>query len=493
MGVTPNNLGVQYKLNNLTSSVINLGGITSSQPSKGETIGSILGGIAGIGLGVLGTAMAAKNTSEASGTTPKNETNGNQQQATSLENQLAIEMGKKEAVESQIKQYADAIQDLGPKINETNLKQKEVNVNNLKEKLFGAQAQNKELVSQIQNCNARIDTATTNLNNAKNNVSSLAGEISALTTEKSNIDALATEEGPDQAAAKARSAEIQNQIDLKNIQKEAEEQKAKDAQAQLDLAKAEETKLKQEQGNTYTQIQLDLETYNKKNTELMELKAGLETNKKNFKIAGEQKQLLETQLSTIETSISNINNKILENKGKEIKEKQGLGKDYTEADAKDGNWWKRNMPSWLGGASKTERQAMKEAHQDKDDAIDAMKALGGSKSDLKEIQKENVAESVETFLNGKQTFDGIKDDITDAIRTGGTAAAENVYNKKLENLATEKAEAFISKQVKNKTYDSKSQTKAIYNDDKSKKQIIEMYKSNLEITDEQIKAKLNLS
>lgn len=397
MGVTPNNLGVQYKLNNLTSSVINLGGITSSQPSKGETIGSILGGIAGIGLGVLGTAMAAKNTSEASGITPKNETNGNQQQATSLENQLAIEMGKKEAVESQINQYADAIQDLGPKINETNLKQKEVNVNNLKEKLFGAQAQNKELVSQIQNCNARIDTATTNLNNAKNNVTSLAGEISALTSEKSNIDALATEEGPDQAAAKARSAEIQNQIDLKNIQKEAEEQKAKDAQAQLDLAKAEETKLKQEQGNTYTQIQLDLETYNKKNTELMELKAGLETNKKNFKIAGEQKQLLETQLSTIETSISNINNKILENKGKNIK----LGKDYTKADANDGNWWKRNMPSWLGGASKTERQAMKTAHKQKNTASDVLEKNGidPNQFSAKSVEKAEAKKTAESKTN----------------------------------------------------------------------------------------------
>ncbi len=487
----PSKFGDYYKSQLPT---INFLGTTSTSSSK-TNWGQLASGIAGYGLGIFAEVMAAKNASGA-GNAKKVEgdsTTKEQSAASTPEGQLALAKGQKEALESQIKSYSDTMADLAPKIDEAKIQQKEANVNAMKEKLFGDKAKDKELVQQIQNCNARIDTATANLNGAKANVASLSAEISALTTEKGNIDALAEEEGPDQASAKTRSAELQVQIDAKNIQIDQEKKKAEDAQEQLDLAENEQTKLKSEQEQKYTQIQLDLETYNKESAEVQELRSTLQTNKTNYDTAANQKAKLEADLAKLESEIKSFENKLLAEKGEKIKQTNDLGDKYTEADANDGNWWKRNMPSWLGGASKEDKEAMKKAHEAKDDAVDAMKALGGSKSDLKEMQKENVAELVDNFLSGKQTIDGIEDDIADAIRTGGTAAAENVYNQELENLATEKAEAFISKQVKNKTYDSKSQTKAIYNDDKYKKQIIEMYKSNLEITDEQIKAKLNLS
>ena len=256
---------------------------------------------------------------------------------------------------------------------------------------------------------------------------------------QTSLKTLKKQESDAELKQKAAVEELRKQEALKN-----------QAKQELDNIKGikDDNTNQQARNDKFTNIDAQLESLNNKKNELKQMKSTMEANKKlleglNTALLAKQDELVGyqailDQLITEETLAKEAP------KSKIKKTASDLGDKYTEADAKDGNWWKRNMPSWLGGASKEDKEAMKKAHEAKDDAVDAMKALGGSKSDLKEMQKENVAKSVESFLSRKQTFDGIKDDITDAIRTGGTAAAENVYNKKLENLAEKKATDLVN-------------------------------------------------
>ena len=77
-----------------------------------------------------------------------------------------------------------------------------------------------------------------------------------------------------------------------------------------------------------------------------------------FKNAKTMESKLTKAQSTFKTNVSNA------------------GAEYTTADQNDGNWWKRNMPKWLGGAGKTERGLMKDQHKLKKAAGERLEAMG---------------------------------------------------------------------------------------------------------------------
>ena len=475
---------------------INIQGLgnTSTSPTKTEWTQFGIGLGANL-IGCLLTGVAAKNMS---GTGSSEVNKGNQTQPKAEERtpqqKIAEYQQKISDIQVQIAGCDNQLSEVGetdPKALEADKKELDAK----KTELFNKETEKGKLANEILVKQETFDALTQkytkavgDYNLASNNLNSLQDNL----TSAQNVLA----KNPDDENAKQVKADSeakipqakQNEANAKIAMQEAEKLK--------NNAEKELKELKEKQPQLYDEVATEIETYNQQKQKYEMNAASIKTNIKLKEEAANKRAELIGQKAFYEGQIKSLQVQVVKQQGDLIKQKETLGAKYTEADAKDGNWWSRTWQKTKGIFNKQERleyQQMKEAHEAKDAAVDAMKALGGSKSDLKAMQNDSVTVSVEKFFNGKQKIDGIEDDIADAIRTGGTAAAENVYNQELENLATEKAEAFISKQVKNKTYDSKSQTKAIYNDDKYKKQIIEMYESNLEITDEQIKAKLNLS
>lgn len=100
----PSKLGEAYISQNLTGNIL-YGNVSQSQPSKSETIWSLVGGFTGLALGGVGYAMAAKNTSQGGEVTKE-------QQAQMQENAMISYLSSPEGVANELSKLDTTIEKL---------------------------------------------------------------------------------------------------------------------------------------------------------------------------------------------------------------------------------------------------------------------------------------------------------------------------------------------------------------------------------------------
>lgn len=437
MGVTPNNLGVQYKLNNLTSSVINLGGITSSQPSKGETIGSILGGIAGIGLGVLGTAMAAKQTSS----TSNEGTNATSSQLTERQTyeakvrSLNIEIGSLNArIENAQSKCTDQSQ-IDAKEKEIKDAEAELNKNGI---TIDGENFSAEIIKQYSAAKKNFDNASLSYDNAFKQKEIADKNLETITTQIESLDQ--NSEDPDVQTSLKTLKKQESDAELK--QKAAEEELRKQealknqAKQELDNIKGikDDNTNQQARNDKFTNIDAQLESLNNKKNELKQMKSTMEANKKlleglNTALLAKQDELVGyqailDQLITEETLAKEAP------KSKIKKTASDLGEKYQNADKADGNWLSRAWTGFKGIFSKNAREDYKEmigAHRAKDEIINQMETAGGSKSDLNNwIDNNNAQTKANEFIKDNSQYANKKDIITKYYNDHPRASDEQI-------------------------------------------------------------------
>lgn len=292
------------------------------------------------------------------------------------EQKVQLELSKTDAklegLKEQLQNANSEVTRLTKATNENDIKAKEIEVNKLKDELYTKDGAYQENVSKVIACEQKVTTATSTLENATNTYNSISGEIASLKQTKAGQDALVEAGGPNAEKAKNYSERLKEQIDQKEIiQKQAKNDMEKAGKALVDATK-EKTDL-QEKMPKYQEIQNTKVAYDNQNAELTSLKNGLAANQGALKkltesvIPGLKQQVLE-----LEKHSQSLNDQLLEFSANEVLAQKEINqnvsnsaKKYNDANNKDGNWWKRNMPTWLGGSNKANKAQYKTNHEAK--------------------------------------------------------------------------------------------------------------------------------
>lgn len=374
----PNNLGV--KLDTSPVNVV-IGNNKADTPSVGTVFGNLLGGVA---LEVTGAALGnlLNGSGEVKGTQQSQQTQQTQEQTP--EQIIQSQRDQVKVMENYIKALNETIKELTAKTDETKIQTLKDSVATQKEELFGTKSQYKDLAKQIQekdmacsSAEAKYTEVTTSLNKANS-------DLAALKTKKENAAAL-----KDDPKAKARAEELDGLIQQKNDEIIALKQKQTEAEAVKNKANSEREKLKQEQGEKFTEVQLKLQTYNEAKKNLTEMENAKETNSAMLKKAINDKAKAETQLNIKKEQIQNAENDLIDRKGAAVNKDKADAGNYQKGVKGNGNWWKRNMPTWLGGSNKVKTAQYKEQNEKKNDAIESyMKAHNCTRSQAKKALKQ---------------------------------------------------------------------------------------------------------
>lgn len=289
-------------------------------------------------------------------------------------------------MENYINALNETIEDLTAKTDETKIQTLRDSVATQKEELFGTNSQYKDLAKQIQvkdmacsSAEAKYTEVTTSLNKANS-------DLAALKTKKENAAAL-----KDDPKAKARAEELDGLIKQKEEEIAALTQKQTEAEDVKSKANSEREDLKKKDSKKFTEVQLKLQTYNEAKKNLTEMENAKETNSAMLKKAINDKAEAETQLNIKKEYIQNAENDLIDRKGAAVNKDKADAGNYQKGVDGNGNWWKRNMPTWLGGSNKLKTAQYKEQNEKKNDAIESyMNAHNCTRSQAKKALKHLV-------------------------------------------------------------------------------------------------------
>ena len=343
---------------------------------------ALLGGLASVFSAALITkASDTPRSSSTGGSTPAQQTPA-QSQAQVLRAKIEAAEGQLAAQEANYTNLDQEKSNLTEATDENIISGKEGQLNELKEKLFDNDKTYKDDVQKVQNCEMKIENANNALTAAQQKVTGIDAEISDLEGKQKNCEALTKDPNcQDKDAANARLRELGENIAKKRKEKVEAESEVGKKQVELDSAKQEKAKLQEELNGKYTEIQTNLTNYNKLNKEVTTLRGQLTTNQARLKELNTTLPGLKSQIDALKGNIKSMKDQLIDIEGKEALDKQNAANKYAEADKKDGNWWKRNMPKWLGGSDKATRDSMKNAHRQKDAAGAQLESYGLDSSD----------------------------------------------------------------------------------------------------------------
>lgn len=377
----PNNLGHKY---DSSLPVININTGNANTSTSGQITSTILNSVFGVGMLALTGAMKGGSSA---GTQETQQTQQTQQAPEQTPEQIIqSQRDQVKVMENYINALNETIEDLTAKTDETKIQTLKDSVATQKEELFGTKSQYKDLAKQIQekdmacsSAEAKYTEVTTSLNKANS-------DLAALKTKKENAAAL-----KDDPKAKARAEELDGLIQQKNDEIIALKQKQTEAESVKNKANSEREKLKQEQGEKFTEVQLKLQTYNEAKKNLTEMENAKETNSAMLKKAINDKAKAETQLNIKKEQIQNAENDLIDRKGAAVNKDKADAGNYQKGVKGNGNWWKRNMPTWLGGSNKLKTAQYKEQNEKKNDAIESyMNAHNCTRSQAKKALKHLV-------------------------------------------------------------------------------------------------------
>lgn len=355
-------------------------------PSVGAQIGQFGLGLASVFLNAAICRAADPTTRGGSagggGGTTETKTTPEQEYKTGMNNlnmQIAAKQGQIAYLESQC-------------ATQEQITEKENDINKLKEDLDkeiktdnGDTIATKQQVQAYIEANKNYQTAKTNFDTATKAVTTAQGKVDELNASLKNID----NSGDTEENKTTAKDTIKKQLDDANQKLAVAKQKEQEAKTALDTAKNAlvGTGVKVADDGAITKqawqqnIDKTLDDLQKAERELAKMKATQKTNAEQLAILQQELSALETQKAgAIAAHNEDITNQVIE-KGELNTKISNAGAKYTTADQNDGNWWKRNMPKWLGGSSKIERTSMKEAHKDKKAAGETLGSYGVDASD----------------------------------------------------------------------------------------------------------------
>lgn len=289
--------------------------------------------------------------------------------------------------------YKERESELNEQVDPKTIESTKAALDEAKQKIEG---KNEELAQKILAADSAIDTATKDLNSISTKYGEITKDIGKLEMKKARFEALT-----DDPVAQAKVEELGSAIIAKKSEQGILETKKEQAEQNLQKAKDEKESLSKSNAN-YDSVVQDIQAYNGLKNTYDSLIGRKETNEKALKTLRETTiPNAEIELKEAQAKLDQAEDALLEFKGSIALEQQGrskkaesAGKDYAAADKADGNWWKRNMPSWLGGASKTEKEQMKKAHETKEKLGNQIENLGfdASQYSYKNTLKANNAQ-----------------------------------------------------------------------------------------------------
>ena len=332
-------------------------------------------------------------------------------------NKYNLQLAENQAM---LSSYDKDLNSLSVKIDPTTIANKKSAAETLKKEL--EDNNNKELVKQIETDNAAIEVATMDVNTCQSNFDK---SLEDLNNAKRLLDAAKInkenpEEGEDAVELQAKVDSAQADVDSKN--KLHEENKTKLEQARENLRKKNEDKKKhlEEKNSNYKQIEDKLNTYNKLMADIQILESALETNKAEFnKITAAKAKLEADTIPMLEGKIKNAMDELTLLQADQRSGKKKASKQYAEADANDGNWWKRNMPSWLGGSKKANKAIYRQNHALKQEAESTLSSFGTS-------QKEIINQRLTRFINKNSDLKGDSKQILKYIKDHPYASDDEI-------------------------------------------------------------------
>lgn len=375
----PNNLGHKY---DSSLPVININTGNANTSTSGQITSTILNSVFGVGMLALTGAMKGGSSAGTQETQQVQQTQQTPEQTP--EQIIQSQRDQVKVMENYINALNETIEDLTAKTDETKIQTLRDSVATQKEELFGAKSQYKDLANQIQEkdmacsaAEAKYTEVTTSLNKANS-------DLAALKTKKENAAAL-----KDDPKAQARAKELDGLIKQKEEEIAALTQKQTEAEDVKSKANSEREDLKKKDSKKFTEVQLKLQTYNEAKKNLTEMENAKETNSAMLKKAINDKAEAETQLNIKKEQIQNAENDLIDRKGAAVNKDKADAGNYQKGVKGNGNWWKRNMPTWLGGSNKLKTAQYKEQNEKKNDAIESyMKAHNCTRSQAKKALKQ---------------------------------------------------------------------------------------------------------
>lgn len=377
----PNNLGHKY---DSSLPVININTGNANTSTSGQITSTILNSVFGVGMLALTGAMKGGSSAGTQETQQVQQTQQTPEQTP--EQIIQSQRDQVKVMENYINALNETIEDLTAKTDETKIQTLRDSVATQKEELFGAKSQYKDLANQIQEkdmacsaAEAKYTEVTTSLNKANS-------DLAALKTKKENAAAL-----KDDPKAQARAKELDGLIKQKEEEIAALTQKQTEAEDVKSKANSEREDLKKKDSKKFTEVQLKLQTYNEAKKNLTEMENAKETNSAMLKKAINDKAEAETQLNIKKEQIQNAENDLIDRKGAAVNKDKADAGNYQKGVDGNGNWWKRNMPTWLGGSNKLKTAQYKEQNEKKNDAIESyMNAHNCTRSQAKKALKHLV-------------------------------------------------------------------------------------------------------
>ena len=377
----PNNLGHKY---DSSLPVININTGNANTSTTGQTVNTKLNSVFGVGMLALTGAMKGGSSAGTQETQQVQQTQQTPEQTP--EQIIQSQRDQVKVMENYINALNETIEDLTAKTDETKIQTLRDSVATQKEELFGAKSQYKDLANQIQEKDMACSTAEAKYTEVTTSLNKANSDLAALKTKKENAAAL-----KDDPKAQARAKELDGLIKQKEEEIAALTQKQTEAEDVKSKANSEREDLKKKDSKKFTEVQLKLQTYNEAKKNLTEMENAKETNSAMLKKAINDKAEAETQLNIKKEQIQNAENDLIDRKGAAVNKDKADAGNYQKGVDGNGNWWKRNMPTWLGGSNKLKTAQYKEQNEKKNDAIESyMNAHNCTRSQAKKALKHLV-------------------------------------------------------------------------------------------------------
>lgn len=387
MGI-PNNLGHKY---DSSLPVININTGSGNSSTTGQTVNTILNSVFGVGMLALtgamkgGSSAGTQETQQTAEQTPEQEYQTNLQK---LDLNIASVKGQIEYLQSQCtsQEQIDAL--------DKEIKSLEGEVNK-DITLKDGKSITKEDVQKYVTANKDYSEAKASFDIATQNYDKAVADLEALQSDRNSIDSSgATEE--EKTTAK------------QTLDKQIKDAKAKKEQAKIEkdkqqalLNKAVET-LKQcnvtvnKDTNEITQkqdwqknIDATLDKIKEKKVELQKMKTTMKGNQDSIAVLQKKLTALQTERAGAVAAHDKLVTDGVVAKSKMVKMDSTNADNYKQGVDGNGNWWKRNMPTWLGGSNKAKTAEYKKQNDIKNDAIESyMKAHNCTRAQAKKALKQ---------------------------------------------------------------------------------------------------------
>src|SRR5574344_360350 len=404
-----------------TSISIQSSDTSSSSKNIFETfMGSIFGGAI---IGLTGAANSSSSSNSIFSGKSNTNNNSNQNQNVSIESQANTQLAqmKLEVIkcDSQLESCNKNIADLQNSIpTDLVLNAQKTKIDELEKELKDKKTANEIILAQqnVKTADQNVKTAQTNLENASQEIqtyeSNLANAKSVLETNPNDeADKTAkdiAEKGKKQAETK--KTEAQTKLNEAN-QKQA---KAQEEFKKLDTEKNQELKSKIEQ---YNQLKSDY-------TNGINTKA---TKEKQLADAQQTKSKLEEQKNAYQNTINDLSTQITNYRGTKDKAIGEFATLYADnSGSADGNWWKRNMPTWLGGSNAKNKAKYKQSHQLREKAEAGIEQLGGNKATISGWIDKNAVNDATRICKSDSKYENYKEQATKYLEQYPNATDEAV-------------------------------------------------------------------